>query len=296
MIIQKTLNGEVVAEYDTKAQAAKVLSVNESSIRRAITQNRTVMGKFKFSYSDSLSANKAPVLQSPIDYADETKTIFVKGGYEKILVIGDLHAPFIKRGYLEFCKEIYKKYKCNSVILIGDLIDNHFSSFHDTDPDGHGAAEELRLAKAQISEWYKAFPIAKVCIGNHDLIPVRKSFNSGISKVWIKSISEVLDTPNWEYAEEFVINDVLYTHGTGRKATNRMTADFTSVVQGHYHSESYINYSVGRNKKMFAMQLGCGVNDKSYAMAYGKHFDKMHINCGVVLEEGKLPILEYMNL
>lgn len=65
MIIQKTLNGEVVAEYDTKAQAAKVLSVNESSIRRAITQNRTVMGKFKFSYSDSLSANKAPVLQSP---------------------------------------------------------------------------------------------------------------------------------------------------------------------------------------------------------------------------------------
>ena len=47
---------------------------------------------------------------------------------------------------------------------------------------------------------------------------------------------------------------------------------------------------------MFAMQIGCGVDDRSYAMAYGKHFDKMHINCGVVLENGTLPILEYQKL
>lgn len=65
MIIQKTLNGEVVAEYTTKAQAAKVIGCNESSIRRAISQNRTVAGKFKFSYSDSVSAKETPVLQSP---------------------------------------------------------------------------------------------------------------------------------------------------------------------------------------------------------------------------------------
>lgn len=214
----------------------------------------------------------------------------------RILVVGDLHAPFTREGYLEFCQDIYRKYDCNEVIFIGDLIDNHFSSFHDTDPDGHGAAEELRLAKQQIQNWYKAFPKASVCIGNHDLIPVRKAFNAGLSKLWIKPISEVLDTPNWIYEEEFYINEVLYTHGTARKANKRMHADLISVVQGHYHSESYVEYSVGKFKKMFAMQVGCGVDDKSYAMAYGKHFDKMHINCGVVLENGTLPILEYMKL
>lgn len=214
----------------------------------------------------------------------------------KILVVGDLHAPFTREGYLEFCQDIYRKYDCNEVIFIGDLIDNHFSSFHDTDPDGHGAAEELRLAKQQIQQWYKVFPKARVCIGNHDLIPVRKAFNAGLSKLWIKPISEVLDTTNWIYEEEFYINEVLYTHGTGRKANKRMHADLISVVQGHYHSESYVEYSVGKFKKMFAMQVGCGVDDKSYAMAYGRHFDKMHINCGVVLENGTLPILEYMKL
>lgn len=214
----------------------------------------------------------------------------------RILVVGDLHAPFTREGYLEFCQEIYRKYNCNEVIFIGDLIDFHFSSFHDIDPDGHGAAEELRLAKQQIQKWYRIFPKASVCIGNHDLIPVRKAFNAGLSKLWIKPISEVLDTPNWIYEEEFYINEVLYTHGTARKANKRMHADLISVVQGHYHSESYIEYSVGKFKKMFAMQVGCGVDDKSYAMAYGKHFDKMHINCGVVLENGSLPILEYMKL
>ena len=214
----------------------------------------------------------------------------------RVLIVGDLHAPFTRKNYLSFCEEIYNKYDCNQVVFIGDLIDNHFSSFHETDPDGHSAAEELRLAKIEISKWYKTFPFAKLCIGNHDAIPARKSFNGGLSKMWLRSISEVLNTPNWEFSEEFVMDDVLYIHGIGRKAVGRMNADITSIVQGHYHSEGYINYTVGRTKKLFSMQVGCGVDDKSYAMAYGRYFDKMHISCGVVLENGNLPILEYMKL
>ena len=128
------------------------------------------------------------------------------------------------------------------------------------------------------------------------MIPNRKAMTSGLSSSWIKTIGEVLDTPNWEFSEEFIIDDVLYVHGTGRKARNRARKDLTSVVQGHYHSESYIEHYVGNNFSIFAMQLGCGIDRKSYAMAYGKHFDKPHINCGVVLENGTLPILEYMKL
>ncbi len=69
--------------------------------------------------------------------------------------------------------------------------------------------------------------------------------------------------------------------------------DLTSVVQGHYHSQSYIQFIQGTNNRIFAMQLGCGIDDKSYAFAYGKHFNKLHINCGVVID-GELPILEYI--
>jgi hypothetical protein len=40
------------------------------------------------------------------------------------------------------------------------------------------------------------------------------------------------------------------------------------------------------------MQVGCGVDRKSYAMAYSKHFAKTYkLACGVVLNRGSLPIV-----
>lgn len=213
-----------------------------------------------------------------------------------ILIIGDLHAPFILEGYLEFCKGLYKKYKCSDVMFVGDIIDNHYSSYHETDPDGLSAVDELHMAMEQIKKWYKAFPKAKVTIGNHDRIISRKAFSNGISKSWVKTIPDLLETPNWTFAESFIINDILFVHGDGRSAKSRASGDLISTVQGHYHSSGYIEYFVGRRFKIFAMQLGCGIDHKSYAFAYGKNYKKPHINAGVILDNGRIPILEYMEL
>ena len=109
----------------------------------------------------------------------------------RILVIGDLHAPFTLDGYFEFCKTTYAKFNCNQVIFIGDIIDNHYSSFHTTDPDGMGGGDELDMAIDCIQEWVEEFPKADVCIGNHDRMIMRKAFESQIPKRWIKSYNEV---------------------------------------------------------------------------------------------------------
>lgn len=214
----------------------------------------------------------------------------------RVLVIGDLHEPFTLDGYLEFCVSIKEKYQCNKIIFIGDIIDNHASSYHESDADGDSAGLELQKSKDKVAKWYEAFPIADICTGNHCSIALRKAQTSGLSSRWIKSLSEVLETPNWTYSEDFVIDDVLYTHGIGRKARMRAKADMISCAQGHYHSESYIEHFVGLSSHVWAAQLGSGIDRKSYAMAYGKHFNKPHINCLVVLEDGTLPILEYMKL
>jgi hypothetical protein len=66
-----------------------------------------------------------------------------------------------------------------------------------------------------------------------------------------------------------------------------------STVMGHYHSESYIVFNNGISNRLFAMQVGCGIDNKSYAMAYGKNFSTPHLNCGIVID-GKIPILDYM--
>ena len=212
------------------------------------------------------------------------------------LIIGDLHAPFIKEGYLEFCKETHKKHNCERVVFIGDVIDNHYSSYHESDPDGYGAAEELKRAKEQIKGFYKAFPEAYVCLGNHDILPNRKAFTGGISKSWIRDISDVLEVPGWNFAEEWIFDGVLYTHGVGRKAKQRCQHEFVSVVQGHYHSDTYLEMFVSDKTMLFALQIGCGIDRKAYAMAYGKHFKKPQINVGVVFENGRYPVIEPMKM
>ena len=212
----------------------------------------------------------------------------------KVLVVGDIHTPFEHKDYLSFCKRIYKKYNCNAVVFIGDILDLHYSSYHESYPDGFGGEDELLKAKKSIADFHKAFPNAFVCLGNHDLIPNRKAFSGGLSSRWIKSMEEVLETPTWKYSDHFIIDGIKYVHGTGRKARQRCQQDMISTVQGHYHSESYIENYVGADgTRRFAMQIGCGINVDEYAFAYGKHFAKPHLNCGVVID-GKLPIIEFM--
>jgi hypothetical protein len=215
---------------------------------------------------------------------------------KNVLIIGDLHLPFTKEGYFEHCVKIKEKYNCNEFVFIGDIIDNHYSSFHDSDPDGMGAGEEIKAAQDGIQKWYNEFPNAKVCLGNHCLIPNRKAFNAGLSRHWVKSIQEVFQLWDWTFSDSFIIDDVVYEHGIGGKAQQRSKRELISVVQGHYHTDMYIHYTVGRNFKIFGMQVGCGVDQDSYAMAYGKYFPKPAIGCGVILNNGTLPILEPMNL
>lgn len=216
---------------------------------------------------------------------------------KNVLVIGDIHEPFSKEGYREFCIDTYNKYNCTHAIFIGDIIDHHALSYHETDPDGLSAGNELDLAIKHIGKWYKAFPHADVVIGNHDRMVMRKAFSGGIPRRWIVSFKEVLGTPDWNFTEELTYHSVRYIHGDGGgTAKKRAKEDLISTVQGHYHSQAYTEHFVGENFRIFGMQVGCGINRKTYAMAYAKAGAKPAIGCGLVLFNGSLPINILMKL
>ena len=201
----------------------------------------------------------------------------------RVLVIGDLHEPFCLDGYLKFCKEQYQNYNCNKVVFIGDIIDNHYSSYHETDADGLGGGQELEIAIERLKKWYKAFPEAHVTIGNHDRIIMRKAQTSAVPKKWIKDYKDVLEVPNWKFVDRVVFDNVQYIHGEGGTAHAKCRADMMSTVQGHLHTQAYTQWFVGQNFKVFGMQVACGINHDSYAMAYAKRGKKPAIGCGVVI-------------
>lgn len=201
----------------------------------------------------------------------------------RVLVIGDLHEPFCLDEYLKHCKDTYDNYNCNKVVFIGDVIDNHYSSYHETDADGMGGGQELDLAIERLKRWYKAFPDAIVTIGNHDRIIMRKAQTSAVPRKWIREYKEVLEVPKWEFVDRHIIDGVQYIHGEAGTARTKCRADMMSTVQGHLHTQAYTEWYVGQNFKVFGMQVGCGINHDSYAMAYAKRGKKPAIGCGVVI-------------
>jgi len=209
-----------------------------------------------------------------------------------VLVIGDLHEPFCLDGYLDWCIDQYYTYKCTEVVFIGDVIDNHYSSYHET----HGGndlmtgADELELAIKRIARWRNAFPKATVILGNHDRLVMRKSQTSAIPSKWIRSYKEVLETPDWNFVERYELDDVQYIHGEGGTARTKCRADMMNTVQGHLHTQAYTEHYVGKKFRIFGTQVGCGINHKSYAMAYAKYGKRPAVGCAVVLNNGKTPL------
>ncbi len=217
----------------------------------------------------------------------------------RVFIVGDLHLPFTHKNYLRFCKKVYKQYKCNKVVFIGDIVDHHNISYHESNPDGISPGDELKLAQRDIKPWVKAFPRAVVTKGNHDILPTRKATTYGIPHYMIKDLGHIYETDRWVWGQSFEIDKVQYTHGKGvgiNAALKTAMADRVSTVQGHAHAWAGVQFSTSIKDRIFGMNVGCGIDIDAYVFEYGKNFSARPVlGCGVVLE-GLQPIFVPMIL
>ncbi len=207
----------------------------------------------------------------------------------RCLCVGDPHEPVCKEGYLEFCRAIGKEYKCNKVVIMGDICDWHGISYHARHPMAPGVDEEYKLALHSIQKWYRAFPNATVTIGNHDNRIIRLAESVSIPAYFIQPYNKIWRTPKWNWTYDTIIDNVYYYHGEGssglHSAYNKAKSMGMSVVMGHLHANGGIKWLVSPQKRWFGMDTGCGIDDRKYAFAYGKHAPRRSvISCGVVID------------
>lgn len=233
---------------------------------------------------------------------EEYNDLMLKRETRNVGVIGDTHLPFGLDGYLEFCKETFKRFGCTEFVHIGDICDFHRMSYHESDPDLHSENDELEKSKELLKPWVEAFPKMKVCFGNHDLLPFRKAKSFGIPRTMLKNYGEILGAPKeWEFDFTHRIDNVLYVHGEGKNTPNalrRFAAESsTNVVIGHAHSFAGTYHAANEARAYWGLNVGCGVDRSKKAFAYGKHFqNKPVVGCGVVLNNGTLPMFIPMDL
>lgn len=215
----------------------------------------------------------------------------------KVLVIGDIHAPAVHPGYLTFCQDMKYEWDCDTVVLIGDVVDHHAISFHAANPNCPGPKDEFFLTKHEIRKWNKAFPKAKVCIGNHDERILRLAESVSIPALFIREYKEVWKTPHWDWQHEHIIDDVYYFHGTGQggihPAWNVASKMLMSVVMGHMHSRAGVKWRANPQTRIFSVDVGCGIDVDAYQFAYGKHIKDRPILAVAIIRDG-IPYHEIM--
>lgn len=222
---------------------------------------------------------------------------------EVVGIIGDTHIPYVHRKYLSHCRETFEAHGVTRVIHIGDLIDHHALSFHDSEPVLQGAKGERIDARRALEPWYEAFPKMEIIVGNHDRIPARQLKRVGMDpEVYLRTASEIYGfPPGWVEREYVFSNGVHYHHGEtavadfgyGKDARARMC----NTVSGHAHGNFGVSYTATDHRLVFGMGVGCGIDVRSMAFAYGKHFRRKPIvGCGVVLDDGRLPVCFPLNL
>lgn len=217
---------------------------------------------------------------------------------KRVLAIGDLHLPQVRPGYLAFCRDLYRAHRCDTVIFMGDIVDLHAISYYEKHPDADGPSQEILKAKAAVKEWTKAFPNAKVCIGNHDRLLIRKAATGSIPELVLRSFSEIWNTPKWNWVNSVTVDDVLYVHGDGcgggtSPAYNTMRKLAQSCVMGHFHTQAGLKFLCNSEKRLFGLDVGCGIaGDRIQFLYADRNPCRPILAAGVVL--GGMPQLHLM--
>ncbi|AEX65864.1 phosphoesterase [Pseudomonas phage Bf7] len=224
-------------------------------------------------------------------YADQV--FDSKRVYKSILVIPDQHAPYHHRDALAFLQAVADKFQPELTVNLGDELDYHAMSFHDSDPNLDSAGVELEKGKKWLHKLAKLFPAQLVCDSNHGSMAFRKAKHHGLPVQLIRGYREVV-FPNgggddWHWAESWRVKtplgDVMFKHQPSGGILVDAAHNSCNLVVGHHHGNYSVEYTASSTHLYYGMYSGCLIDKDAYAFAYGKHsLRKPVIGCSVIID------------
>lgn len=213
-----------------------------------------------------------------------------------ILVISDTQSPHEHQDTIPFLTEVKKQFKPTSIIHIGDLADFHRLNFHGVNPNLPSALDELHQLRAFVKNLARLFPSMIIVDSNHDALPRRKAHSVGIPDAMLKSPMDIIEAPTtWRMVKDLVVrlpNGILckFKHNFSGNLLNDCFKQGMSLVCGHFHIKSFVQYFQNEFGCNFAVQTGALVNRKSEALDYASNNSLYPVLTVCVLRNG-IPIL-----
>lgn len=231
------------------------------------------------------------VQPSPTDDIGDTD---VPDVCRRILVVGDLHAPYTHPDAIPFLKHVRDSYGPDTVVQVGDETDGHAISFHDSDVNLDSAGVELEKAKVVLEKLHDLFPNLLVCDSNHGSLVYRRAKAHGLPVQFIKKYRDILfpehGAKKWSWADAWVLNTPLgpvrFQHQVSGDFMLNASHERTSLVLGHEHGRFEVQYAASSSALYFGAYAGCLIDRKSLAFAYGKLHRKKPILGVMVITDG----------
>ena len=194
---------------------------------------------------------------------------------KSILIISDTHVPYHHPDLIPFLKDLKEIYKPDRVIHIGDEVDKHAMSFHDSDPALPSAGDELKQSLPIIKQIEELFPKMDLLDSNHGSLVYRRALKHGIPKAYLRDYNEFLKVgKGWKWHDDLTIQTsngpVYFCHGKVADVLKLAQSMGMSCVQGHYHSSYNIKYYGNSLGLYYGLQVGCLVDKDSLAFRYNK--------------------------
>lgn len=207
-----------------------------------------------------------------------------------ILFISDMHAPYHHKDSLAFLEAVAAEHRPTRVINVGDEVDHHALSFHNSDPDLDSAGVELKRAKRVMRKLETIFPKMELVHSNHGSMVYRKAKYAGMPRHVVKPYNEVLGLgKGWKWSNELIVETplgkIFVCHGKKKNSETYAKSIGMSVVQGHYHEDFRIGYLNSPGGIVWGMNVGCLIDNEKLAFEYNKvNPNKPMLGVGVVVE------------
>jgi hypothetical protein len=214
----------------------------------------------------------------------------------RILVIPDLHCPYMHVSSFDFIEKIIKILQPSRVICLGDELDFHAYSFHNSDPDLDSSGIELTKAIGNIAYLKQLIPKMELCESNHGSMAYRKQKYHGTPRHLLKSYNEVLEVGNdWSWHESIVLElpngrKCKFIHQAGSNILSASQSIGMSIITGHFHSQFEIRKWDNGSGENFGIVSGCLIDNQSMAFAYNKLFPKKPL-LGCTFIENSIPTM-----
>lgn len=196
-----------------------------------------------------------------------------------ILVVGDLHFPFVHKNALEALHVFNKQAQPTHIIQVGDAYDMYAFSKYPRSQNIYSPKDEESLAREGLVNFWKRMeldnPGAKrtMLLGNHDIRPVKRALesNGSFEHIVEKHLKEIMTFDNvetiYDSREEYEASGILFHHGFLSGLGKHRDYTHSNIVVGHTHKGG-VSYRRIKGQTLWELNAGFLGDPEAKALSY----------------------------